>query len=469
MSGANAGLSQTAVTKFTKHINGLVMWLAGLIKWPLQWLQHRLPQAWFMVVLAVLVGLFSGIGAHLLKVFVKWISRWLTHGIDMTGPNWILIVLPVIGIVLAGIYQRYVLHRRIEHGTEQLKRDLSKKNYWLSPELLYAPITATSVTLGFGGSAGSEGPIAYTGAAIGSNVARACGLPPRLMMIMIGCGAGAGIAGIFKSPIGGMLFTLEVMRIELTSFAVMALLVTCIVAALTAYMLSGGTPDVTFIPAEQFDMNIVPAVLLLGLFCGLYGYYYSATAKYTRLFLERLTNPWIQNLTSGLMLGVLVFLFPVLYGEGYGVLGDVINNSHPNLVNSGLFYGAMGHPWLIVAVVSGILLCKGIAATLTNSGGGVAGDFAPTLFAGCMAGFLFASVGNHLFGLHLCTQTFALIGMAATMSAIIKAPLMAIFITAEMTWNYEFFLPLVLASVVAYFTVLMLSSGMRNPFLSSNS
>lgn len=273
-------------------------------------------------------------------------------------------------------------------------------------------------------------------------------------MIMVGCGAGAGIAGIFKSPIGGLLFTLEVMHIELTTFAVLALLITCMVSALTAYLWSGGTPDVSFIPAEQFSVEILPAVMLLGVFCGIYGYYYSATASRTRSYLDKISNPWIKNVTAGLALGMMVFLFPALYGEGYGVIGDVINHAHPDMVGAGMMYGDVRHhPWMLAAVVAGIMLCKGVAATLTNSGGGVAGDFAPTLFAGCMAGLLFAMVGNELVGQHMCTQTFALIGMAATMSAIIKAPLMAIFITAEMTWNYEFFLPLTVASAIAYFTV----------------
>lgn len=433
------------------------MRVAGLFRWPLLWLQHRLPQRWFLLALAVAVGLFSGTGAYLLKFLVATISRWLTYGLH-EGDNWQLILLPMVGIVLTGIYQRYVLRRKIEHGTEQLKQDISDKRYWLSPELLYAPITASSITLGFGGSAGSEGPIAYTGAAIGSNVARACGLSPRLMMIMVGCGAGAGIAGIFKAPVGGVMFTLEVMRIELTTLAVLALVVTCIVSALTAYVLSGGTPDVNFVPVERFDLGIVPAVMLLGVFCGIYGYYYAATASRTRRILDGVTDPWVKNLSAGLLLGIMVFIFPALYGEGYGVLGNVINNADPDIVRDSLFHKSMGNPWIVAAAVAGILLLKGVAATLTNSGGGVAGDFAPTLFAGCMAGFLFASVANGLLGLHLCTQTFALIGMAATMSAIIRAPLMAIFLTAEMTWNYEFFLPLVLASGVAYFTVRMLTA-----------
>lgn len=270
-----------------------------------------------------------------------------------------------------------------------------------------------------------------------------------MAMMMVALGAGAGIAGIFKSPVGGVLFTIEILRVQLSTMLVVGLFASCIVASMTAYLWSGCTPDVAFIPTESFEPSIIPAILLLGVFCGLYGTYYRYTVQRTRRMLEAIRNHWWRNLTAAIGLGVIVFLFPVLYGEGYGIIGSVINERAPDLLRNSLLSSAQAHVWMMPVFLAGVLLLKGIAATLTNSGGGVAGDFAPTLFAGCIAGFFFATLANH-FSAGLDQQVFALAGMAGTMSAIMRAPLMAVFITAEMTWNYEFFLPLALASGVAY-------------------
>ncbi|MCM1067283.1 MAG: chloride channel protein [Muribaculaceae bacterium] len=417
---------------------------------PIRYLRGRLPHGVFVLLLAVSVGALAGTGAFILKQLIAFVSRKLTEGIG--GPSLLFVVLPVAGILLAGLYQRYVLHHNIEHGTERIKKQLDSHNYDVPSDLVYTPVIACTFTLGFGGSAGSEGPIATAGAAIGSNLAKAAGLSPSLKRMMVAIGAGAGIAGIFKSAVGGAMFTLEVLGLGMANLALLALFCACIVAALTAYLWSGCTPDVAFIPAESFEPSILPAVLVLGVFCGLYGVYYSYTAVRTRGLLESISRPMVRNIASGLALGLMIFLFPVLWGEGYGVLATVINEGEPHLMSDSIFAFADMPSWVPLAVVGGVLLCKGSAATLTNSGGGVAGDFAPTLFAGCMAGYLFSMAANAIFGLGLCPQTFALLGMAGAMSAIIRAPLMAIFITAEMTWNYEYFLPLTLVAAAAYFT-----------------
>ncbi len=410
-------------------------------------MRERMSPGIFVLMLAVFIGLVTGTMAVVLKWLVNYIVAKLTGGLH--GASWLYLFLPSAGIFLSVLFQRYVVRHRIEHGTEEIKADIADKNYWLRPYFLYAPMLASALTLGFGGSAGSEGPIAGTGAAVGSNVGRIFRLPPEMAMMMVALGAGAGIAGIFKSPVGGVLFTIEILRVQLSTMLVVGLFASCIVAAMTAYLWSGCTPDVAFIPTESFEPSIIPAILLLGVFCGLYGTYYRYTVQRTRRMLEAMRNHWWRNLTAAIGLGVIVFLFPVLYGEGYGIIGSVINERAPDLLRNSLFSSAQAHVWMMPVFLAGVLLLKGIAATLTNSGGGVAGDFAPTLFAGCIAGFFFATLANH-FSAGLDQQVFALAGMAGTMSAIMRAPLMAVFITAEMTWNYEFFLPLALASGVAY-------------------
>lgn len=408
----------------------------------------RLPVGVFIMCLAVFTGFLSGTGAFILKWMIRTTTDLLTSGIN--GASVWYIFIPIAGICLTGLYQRKILRRNIEHGSERLVADYVKQNYNIHPSGIYAPLLASTLTLGFGGSAGSEGPIAFSGAAIGSNVGRLFRLSQSQMRSLVAIGASCGIAGIFKSPVGGAFFALEFMRVGFDSLGVIALFCGCIVSAMTAYLWSGCTPDVAFVWADVFEPSIIPAVLLLGVFCGVYGCWYRYFGERTRSLLESISRPWLRNIVSGTLLGLLVCEFPIYYGEGYGVIGGVINQTGSSLLEHTFFSQLAADHWVLLALVGVVLIFKGAATNLTNSGGGVAGDFAPTLFAGCLAGYFFAGVCNGIFGISLDPGVFALVGMAATMSAIIRAPLMSIFITAEATWNYEFFLPLVLASATAY-------------------
>lgn len=416
----------------------------------LVWRKGHLSDKAFVFILATAVGLLSGVGAFVLKRLIAGVSHLLTSHFHTVAANWALLVIPLAGIVLTGIFCRYIMRARLAHGTAQLIRNLKSKIYRLKSYIMYGPILASTITLGFGGSAGSEGPIAYTGAAIGSNVARFFRLSPHMMMIMVGCGAGAGIAGIFKSPLGGTLFTLEVLKMPMTTYSVMVLLVTAITAAMTAFVLSGCTLDIPFDQSAGFDAGMFPFIILLGLFCGFYSLYYSYIMKKVGHLLDSLGNPWMRNLIGGGLLALLVFLFPTLYGEGYGTVGKVINGNFTTLLNDSLF-AAYGHSqWLLIFVAGGTVLTKCFATSATNSGGGVSGDFAPTLFAGCMGGFFFASLLNMLFGLHLPVAHFAFYAMAGVMAGAIRAPLMAMFLTCEMGAAYAYFLPLMLTAAISF-------------------
>lgn len=410
---------------------------------------HVSDQAFFFI-LAVVTGLLCGAAAALLKAVIRYISTDITATFSHTLPNYSLLLIPVAGIVLTGIYQRYILRHNIEHGVRQLQDALANSRYRLPRYLVYAPMIASSLTLGFGGSAGSEGPIATTGAAIGNNIGRLFRLDNRLLMVMIGCGAGAGIAGIFKAPIGGMLFTLEVLKMELTTVSVMALLLACITAAMTAYVLSGYTVDLSYLQMDQFDPSVIPWILLLGVVTGLYSLYYSDVMSMMGRLYDRMANPWIRNLGSGVILAVLLFAFPAMYGEGYGTMGHLLNGDVAALTACGPFSRYAADGWPLLLVVAGIVFTKAFAASSSNSGGGVAGDFAPTLFAGCMVGFLFASVMNAWFHLDLPVSGFAFMGMAGVMAGAIRAPLMALFLTAEMTDGFILFLPLMVVSAISF-------------------
>lgn len=402
------------------------------------------------IIVAVLVGLLTGLAAFVLKWMIGTTSHLLTAHFGKNHGNWQLLVLPVTGIVLVGIFQRIVLKQNIEHGVEMVEDCLRHRRYNLRSRMIYSPMIASTLTLGFGGSAGSEGPIATTGAAIGSAVGRWQGMSPALMRIMIGCGAGAGIAGIFKAPLGGMLFTLEVLQLELTTLSVLTLLVSCLVSALTAYALSGFTYDINVIHQGVFDPAMMPYVLVFSVLCGAYSAYYCGLMSSTRKRLEGVGRPFVRNLLSGGMLAVVLFLFPTLYGEGYDSLTKLLDGDGEILTNSSLFFAYGADPWVLIVVAACILACKPAAAGATTSGGGVAGDFAPTLFAGAMMGYLFAMTLNTVFGTSLSIPEFSYIGMAAVMAGAVRAPLMAIFLVAEMTDSYQFLLPLLIAGVISY-------------------
>lgn len=432
------------------HVNHLRHRLHTFGRTTRAWSRKHIPEKAFVFILGATIGIIAGIGAFLLKRMIAFVSQLLTSHLHSDSGNIALLSIPLVGLIATGILCRYVLHDNLSNGVSQLLKELAKKIYKLRSSRTFSFLIASTVTLGFGGSAGSEGPIANTGAAIGSNLATKFKLPPRLVKIMIGCGAGAGIAGIFKSPLGGVLFTLEVLRMEMTTLSVLVLIVTAISAAMTAYILSGGTLDIAFHPDGGFELGLIPWVILLGIFCGLYSLYYTYFTKKIAGSLHYLSNPWIKNIIAGTLLGCLIFIFPPLYGEGYDVIGDVVNGNSLSILNDSIFYGDNDGTWELILVAGGILLAKCFATSATNHGGGVAGDFAPTLFAGCIAGFFFATILNTLFGLHLPATLFAYFGMTGVMAGAIRAPLMAIFLTCEMGAAYEYFLPLMISGAVSF-------------------
>lgn len=399
-----------------------------------------------ILVCSVVAGAVIGVAAHLLKALVRYISLLCTAGFHASSGNYALLWVPVAGIVVTGLMVRYLFRRPLDNATARIKADMAAGRGSLPAVLTVAPVLASSVTLGFGGSAGSEGPIAYTGAAIGSNLGRLFRLSPRQLMLLMTCGAGAGIAAIFKAPVGGMLFTLEVLGMSLTTPSVMMLMTMCMTSSLTCMWLSGYTPDMAFGDASRFATADLLPTLLLGVLCGVYSAYYTGSGRLTRRALERLRRPWTRWLASGAVLGVALYCFPALYGEGYALMAKVAGG-RPEAVLDGMAFGSDAG---IMAALTGILLLKGIAAYATNSGGGVAGDFAPTLFAGCMAGALFALACS------LPVGNYALAGMAGMMAGAIGAPFMAIFLTVEMSATYGLLLPVTLCAVTAHATARLL-------------
>ena len=421
----------------------------------LQWREKHITERNFVLILALVVGLLSGFAALLLKLIIEEIASLLTAHVSITQGNYSYLIFPIVGILIVSLFVRYVVRDNISHGVTRVLYAISQKKSRLKVHNMWTSLVASSVTIGFGGSVGAEGPIVFTGAAIGSNLGGAFRLSPRILMLLVGCGAAAGIAGIFKAPIAGMLFTIEVLMLDLTAASVMPLMIASITGATVAYVFTGYDVEFFFSQSEPFVTSRIPYVILLGVFCGFVSLYFTKMMNMMERTFGKLKNPWLKLLFGAVMLSSLIFLFPPLYGEGYGPINLLLNGQFSQIFDGSLFYDYRNDVWMVILFIGMIILTKVFATSATNGSGGVGGTFAPSLYVGCMAGFFFAILINTL-GLcdgELSTKNFALMGMAGVMSAVMHAPLMAIFLTAEMTGGYELFLPLLIVSTISYGTI----------------
>ena len=420
------------------------------------WREKHIREKSFLIILALLVGITCGFAALLLKFLIHAIQGTVTSHLSVTSANWPYLVLPMIGIMIVTLYVRYVVKDNISHGVTKVLYAISQRKSRLKRHNMYTSIVASSITIGFGGSVGAEGPIVYTGAAIGSNIGQAFRMSPRILMLLVGCGAAAGIAGIFRAPIAGMLFTLEVLMIDLTGTTVMPLLISSISAATVAYVFEGYSAEFFFSQSEEFMTGKIPYVILLGVFTGFISLYFTKVIGMMEGMFGRIKRAPNKILTGGILLAVLIFLFPPLYGEGYVAINYLLDGDSTAIVDGSFFYVDRDNVWFIGIYIGLIVLTKAFATSATNGAGGVGGTFAPSLYVGAMAGFLFAYVLTHLdLGINISDKNFTLMGMAGVMSGVMHAPLMAIFLTAEMTGGYNLFLPLLIVSTLSYGTVMM--------------
>lgn len=420
----------------------------------LQWRERHISERTFVIFLALFVGIFAGLAAQVLKYLIHTISHLLTSHVDLHNGNYLYILLPTLGVVITALYVRFVVKDNISHGVTRVLWSISQNKSRLKRHNTYTSLIASSITIGFGGSVGAEGPIVHTGAAIGSNLGSVFRMSPRILMILVGCGAAAGIAGIFKAPIAGMLFTIEVLMIDLSTVSIMPLLISAITSATIAYAYTGYTFEFFFVQSDSFTVAKIPPVIVLGIVAGLVSLYFTRVMNMMENFFSRFKHRWIRTAIGCLILSGLVFLFPPLYGEGYSSIMDLLAGDPSAIVNGSIFYGDRGSVWFIIAFILAIILTKAFATSATNGAGGVGGTFAPSLYVGCMTGFLFAYIFNMLgFSIDLSLKNFALIGMAGVMSGVMHAPLMAIFLTAELTGGYDLFLPLLIVSTIAYGTI----------------
>ena len=420
----------------------------------LMWREKHIKEKNFVLFLALIVGIVCGFAALAFKWLIHYISSSLLLNIDITGGNYLYLVYPLIGILIVSCYVRYVVRDDISHGVTKVLFAISQNKSRLKPHNCYTSVVAASITIGFGGSVGSEGPIVYTGSAIGSTLGQMFRLSPRLLMILVGCGAAAGVAGIFKAPLSGALFTLEVLMLDLTTVSVMPLLISSVSAASVAYIFTGYDVQFFFTQSENFLTVRIPFAILLGIVCGFASLYFIRVMAMMEGFYGKIKNPWMRAAIGGSILAVLIFIFPPLYGEGYDVITSMINGDTASVADGSIFYADRNVVWIIGLYIAGLCLAKAFATSSTNGAGGVGGTFAPSLYMGCMTGFFFAYFLNHIgLGFDLSVKNFALMGMAGVMSGVMHAPLMAIFLTAELTGGYDLFLPLLIVSTISYGTI----------------
>lgn len=422
----------------------------------LTWRENHISERTFLLILAFVIGLLSGFVALLLKFLISLIASTLSEHLTISGANYLYLVYPVIGILIVGIYVRYIVRDNISHGVTRVLHAISQNKSRLKLHNTYTSVVASSITIGFGGSVGAEGPIVNTGAAIGSNLGSLFRMSPQILMMLVGSGAAAGVAGIFKAPIAGMLFAIEILMIDLTTVSVMPLLISSITAATVSYIFTGYSPEFVFDQSEAFVTSRIPFTILLGIVCGFTSLYFTKAIGFMESIFSKIHNPWYKFALGGLILSGLIFCFPPLYGEGYEAITNLLNGDPSTLFDGSVFYSLKDNVWFVLLFLLMIILTKVFATSATNGGGGVGGTFAPSLYVGCMTGFLFAYLINTLGffpSYELSCKNFALMGMAGVMSGVMHAPLMAIFLTAEMTGGYQLFLPLLIVSTISYCTV----------------
>ena len=423
-----------------------------LHKWRLTHLTNRQ----MATILAFFIGIFASVAAYVLHFIIRQIQHLLTAGFDATTYNWLYLLFPVIGIYITSLFVRYVVKDNISHGITQVLYAISTKQSRLKAHNCWTSVISSAITIGFGGSVGAEAPIVLTGSAIGSNLGQLFKMDNKTLMLLVGCGASAAIAGIFKAPIAGLVFTLEVLMVDLSMASLLPILTSTVTATVFTYIFVGNRSLFDFTLDSAWNIDRIPASILLGLFCGMVSLYFIRMMSKCEGVFEQLKDyPFAKLFLGAILLSSLIFFFPSLYGGGYNSLNILLNgNTEADwnaVMNNSLFAGSSG---LLVIYIALVLLTKIFATSATNGAGGVGGTFAPSLFVGGFGGFLFARVWNmNQVGTYIPEKNFTLLGMAGVMAGVMHAPLTGVFLIAELTGGYSLFLPLIMVSIVSVMVI----------------
>jgi len=412
-----------------------------------------IDQVKLVYILSLVVGLLSALAAAILKNAIHYTHQILTKGITPESGGYLYLAYPVIGMLITLLFVRYIVRDSIGHGISRVLHAISKKKSYLKAHNTWTSIVATTMTIGFGGSVGAEAPIVLTGSAIGSALGRFFRLNYRSVTLLIGCGAAGAVSGIFKAPIAGIVFTLEILMLDLTTASIVPLLISSVTAATVAYFLMGDKVLFTFSVKAAFNIANIPWYIVLGVGSGIISLYFSKMTLFLEKNFERIKNVFVRLIVGGIILGGLIWLFPPFYGEGYDTIMSLLQGNTDAVISNSVFHIPAGNVLLIALFMAGLVFLKVFASSSTNGAGGVGGIFAPTLFIGGVNGYLFATILNKYLNVSLPDNRFVLVGMAGAMAGVMHAPLTAIFLIAEITGGYDLLIPLIITSTVAYITV----------------
>ena len=415
-------------------------------------LTRRLSNSQIMMLLAVVVGVLAGVGTYLFEMLLYGIKYGLTNWFPVDSAHILFLIYPAVGIILATLFVKYIVRDNISEGVTRVLYAMSSRNSRIAGHNCWTSIVGGATTIGFGGSVGPEAPIVLTGAAIGSNVGRIARLNYKHTTLLLCCGAGAALAAIFKAPITGVVFVLEILMLDITAGSVIPLLIASITATTMAFMLRGFDPilAVTLAPADAFELWQIPLFILLGVCCGLMSWYFTSTNLRVSTLFKKIDKQYKKWIVGGTVLGVLIFIFPPLYGEGYEGFTSLMHGQAEKLFDNSLFYRFSDIDWVVILFVIATMFFKVIAMASTNAAGGVGGTFAPSLFVGAFTGASIALLCSAFFDWDVSIVSFTLVGMAGVMSGVMKAPLTSIFLIAELSKGYELFIPLMIVACISF-------------------
>lgn len=434
-----------------------IIWLRNSKNWinkAVAWRIAKITEKNFIYLLSLFIGLLTGFAALTLKNLIHFVEIKITKWVTVDSISYWYLIYPMIGIFLTVLFVKYIVKDNIGHGVAKILFSISRKNSKLKPHNSYSSMIASSLTIGLGGSVGAEAPIVLTGASIGSNLARIFKLNYKYVTLMVGCGAAGAIAGIFNAPIAGIVFTLEVLMIDLTMAYLVPLLISAVSATALTYFFMGEGVLMQFTNVSPFQISNIWFYILLGIFTGFLGFYFTRSAMYLESKFAAIKNWVVRLLIGGFVLGLLIFIFPPLWGEGYTSIITIFSGAGKSLLNNSLFFEWKNNPYVLLTFLAAILIFKVFAMSATTGSGGIGGIFAPTLFLGAVGGFFLVKLLNTFYKLGLPEDNFALAGMAGMMAAVMHAPLTGIFLTVEITKGYGMFVPLIITATVAYLTIM---------------
>lgn len=420
----------------------------------IRWREQHISQKNFIILLSFVVGIVTAIAAILLKNLIHFIQGLLQNHVSVEHASYLYLIFPAVGILLASLFVRFFVKDDISHGITKILFAISQRKARIKPHNMWSSVVASALTIGFGGSVGAEAPIVLTGSAIGSNLGRFFKMDQKTLMLMVGCGAAGAIAGIFNAPIAGVVFTLEVLMVDMTMTSLIPLLISAVTATSISYFFMGKAAMFQFEATAPFALSRIPYLLILGVVCGLVSLYFTRGMNACENLFRKMTNSYTKLVVGGVVLSVLIFFLPSLYGEGYTTISFLLNEHPDKLLEGSFFYEYRNVAGIVFLYLFLTILFKIVATSATNGAGGTGGIFAPSLFVGAITGFLVAHVLIY-FGVPIPARNFALAGMAGVMSAVMHAPLTGIFLIAEITSGYNLFMPLMITSVVAYLTIVI--------------